>query len=162
MEHTRCSWIRLHALMRMQTPTYPHARTHRPISNAYCFSTATMIRERASLLRYTRTYIACLVKTNFCHLTVLWGGRLVAGLSLRRPGFSPKVGKGKVSRLYTEGILSTGNITSRIHNLGTSVGLHALITVHPWGKYLRCPLNKNLGGPWHLCGRGKESRFFTG
>ena len=41
----------------------PHARTHahtrRPISNTYCFSTATMIRESASMLRYT--YIVCLV-----------------------------------------------------------------------------------------------------
>ena len=45
---------RLYARMRM------HTRTHRPISNTYCFSTATMIRERASLLRYT--YIVCLVK----------------------------------------------------------------------------------------------------
>jgi hypothetical protein len=33
--------------------TCTHGRTHRPISNTYCFSTATMTRERASLLRYT-------------------------------------------------------------------------------------------------------------
>ena len=38
---------------------YMHARTHRQICNTYCFSTATITRERASLLRYT--YIACLV-----------------------------------------------------------------------------------------------------
>ena len=40
---------------------YSHACTHRhrPVSNTCCFSTATMIRERASVLRYT--YIACVV-----------------------------------------------------------------------------------------------------
>ena len=30
-----------------------HTHTHKPISNTYCSSTATMIRESASLLRYT-------------------------------------------------------------------------------------------------------------
>ena len=43
-------------------PGYPmHARmhAHTPISNTYCFSTATVIRERGSLLR--RSYIAPLV-----------------------------------------------------------------------------------------------------
>ena len=53
---------RLHALLRMHTPTRPgnhmHARTHtyahkRLISGTYCFSTATVIRELTSLLRYT-------------------------------------------------------------------------------------------------------------
>jgi hypothetical protein len=52
------------ARMRMHTPTRPdslmHAlarmHTHRPISDTYCFTTATMIRERATILRYT--YIA--------------------------------------------------------------------------------------------------------
>ena len=49
---------RLYALMSMQrprarAPTYTHARTHRPISNTYCFSTATMILEGASILRYS-------------------------------------------------------------------------------------------------------------
>ena len=43
---------RLHALIRMLTPTHSgihmHARTY-----TYCFSTATMIRERPSMLRYT-------------------------------------------------------------------------------------------------------------
>jgi hypothetical protein len=49
---------RLHARMRMYTPGYPHAHTHahacthRPVSNTSCFSAATMIRERASILRY--------------------------------------------------------------------------------------------------------------
>ena len=49
---------------RMHTPTRPgkrtHARTHtQKICTIYCFPTATMIRERASKLRYT--YIACFV-----------------------------------------------------------------------------------------------------
>ena len=51
--------VRLHALKRIDTPmrpgTHMHARTHthRPVSNrpTYCFSTATMIRERASTSR---------------------------------------------------------------------------------------------------------------
>jgi hypothetical protein len=53
-------WIkRLHTPMRMHTPTCPgtymHARTHARTDQyvTHCFSTATMIRERASLLRYT-------------------------------------------------------------------------------------------------------------
>ena len=54
---------RLHALTRMHTPTRPgthmHARTHRPVGNNYCFSTAKMNRERATILRYT--YIVFLV-----------------------------------------------------------------------------------------------------
>ena len=54
---------RLHALICMHTPTrsgtnmpartHTRARAYRPISNTYCFSTATMIRERASVSRYT-------------------------------------------------------------------------------------------------------------
>ena len=49
---------RLHSLTRMHTPTRTHAHscTHRLISNTYCFSTATMIRESATMLPYT--YIA--------------------------------------------------------------------------------------------------------
>jgi hypothetical protein len=50
---------RLHALIRIHTPTQPgthaHACTHRPISNIYLFSTPTIIRERASVLSYTYT-----------------------------------------------------------------------------------------------------------
>jgi hypothetical protein len=45
------------------TTGHPHAHvgthTHRQIRNTYCFSTATIIRERGSVLRYT--YIFCLV-----------------------------------------------------------------------------------------------------
>jgi hypothetical protein len=44
---------------RVPTRTHSQACTHRPICNTYCFSTATMFRERASMLRYA--YIVCLV-----------------------------------------------------------------------------------------------------
>ena len=60
---------RLHAFIRVHTPTCPgihmhahecmHAHTHRSINNTYCFFTATMTRERASMIRYT--YIAPLL-----------------------------------------------------------------------------------------------------
>ena len=47
----------------MHTPTCPgiptHARTNIEICNSYLFTTATMIREVASVLRYV--YIVCLV-----------------------------------------------------------------------------------------------------
>ena len=46
---------------------YPYARAHRPISNNNCFSMATMIRERASMLR--DTYIVCLVSNSFAWIT---------------------------------------------------------------------------------------------
>ena len=80
----RAGLARLQARMRMHThtPTRPgnhtHARTHahtcthRPISNTYCFSTAIMIRERTSMLRYT--YIAPLV---------MYSTGSVKGLSVR-------------------------------------------------------------------------------
>jgi hypothetical protein len=50
---------------RIHICTHAHACTYRPISNTYCFSTATMLRERSSLLRYT--YIACFVFTISAH-----------------------------------------------------------------------------------------------
>ena len=52
---TTCTYANAHA----HAPEYPNARTHRPICNTYCFSTATMIRERTWILCYT--YIVCLV-----------------------------------------------------------------------------------------------------
>ena len=62
--HTAC-WISkatsTYARAHIHTPGYSHARTHRPISNTYCFPTVTMIRRRASMLRYTQ--IACLVRS---------------------------------------------------------------------------------------------------
>ena len=63
MAHTRRSWISkatcTYPHAHAHAPGYPHARTHRPISNTYCFSTAILIRERASVLR--NTHIACVV-----------------------------------------------------------------------------------------------------
>jgi hypothetical protein len=50
-------FARLHA--HAHTPWHPHTRTHTEISNTYCFCTATMIREGASLLRYA--YMAAVV-----------------------------------------------------------------------------------------------------
>jgi hypothetical protein len=40
--------------------TCTHACTHKPISNDYCFSTETIIRERASVLRYTYIAPSCM------------------------------------------------------------------------------------------------------
>jgi cyclophilin family peptidyl-prolyl cis-trans isomerase len=63
----RAELARAHVRTHMHTSTRPgthmHARAHTRTSrsNACCFLTATMFRERASMLRYT--YIACLVQT---------------------------------------------------------------------------------------------------
>jgi hypothetical protein len=62
MAHTRCmmdkqGYTRMHTLTHPRT--HARARTHRPICNTYCFSTATVIREHVSLLRYT--YIASFI-----------------------------------------------------------------------------------------------------
>ena len=86
MAHTRCmldkqddthasAFTRPRSLAPSHTHVHMHTRerthTYRNMCNNYCFSTVTMIRERASLLRYT--YIAgvsyyflplCLVKTH--------------------------------------------------------------------------------------------------
>ena len=50
---------RLHARTRTHPGNRTDASAHTQICNASCVSTATMIRKRASLLRYT--CIACLV-----------------------------------------------------------------------------------------------------
>jgi hypothetical protein len=70
---------RLHVRMRMTKTTRlvtqhgrTHARTHRPVSNTYCFPAATMIRERASMLRYT--YIVCLVHLYVHRYKCYWDG----------------------------------------------------------------------------------------
>jgi hypothetical protein len=56
--------------MHARACTRPRARartfTFRQIYNTYCFSTATIIRERASVLRYTM-YIGCLVGYTMNH-----------------------------------------------------------------------------------------------
>ena len=64
-------WIskgtRTYAHAHAHAPGYPHSRTrayastHRPVINTCRFSTATMIRKRASMLRHT--YTVCLVNS---------------------------------------------------------------------------------------------------
>ena len=52
--------------LRACTPPQARTRTPRQMCNTYHFSTVTMIRERASLLRHV--YIACLVSSQYsCH-----------------------------------------------------------------------------------------------
>ena len=64
--------VRLHALMLMDTPTRPgnhmHVRTHTQRNNTFCFSTATIIRERASMLCYTSIVspVSARYNTNDC------------------------------------------------------------------------------------------------
>ena len=48
------------ACARSRAPAHACARAHTQVDNTYCFSTVTMIRERASVSRYT--YIVCLLK----------------------------------------------------------------------------------------------------
>ena len=59
----RAEYARLHAHARMHTPTHPGTRTHALARthkrNIYCFSTAVIIRESASILRHA--HIAYLV-----------------------------------------------------------------------------------------------------
>ena len=61
--HDKQSYIHMPTLPNTHTHAHTHTHTHRPISNTCCFSTATMICESASLLRYT--YIVCLVSHIF-------------------------------------------------------------------------------------------------
>ena len=49
--------------------TCSHARSYTQICSIYCFTTATVIRERASVLR--NTYIACLVEFTVTRLSSL-------------------------------------------------------------------------------------------
>ena len=61
---------RLYARTHMHTTTrlgkYTHARAHKPISTTYCFSTATMIRERASVLP-----VHCLFCFIYCRIHIV-------------------------------------------------------------------------------------------
>jgi hypothetical protein len=68
MAHTRCmldkqGYMHTRACTRPRVRVSIHACTHWQICNTYCFSTATVIRERALVLRYT--FIACLVFLRF-------------------------------------------------------------------------------------------------
>ena len=56
--HVHVPW-HPHTHARAYTHTHAHTHTQRQTCNSDCFSTATTIRERASVLRYT--YIACVV-----------------------------------------------------------------------------------------------------
>ena len=49
-----------HANLHVHAPGHVRTRTHRQICDASCFSTATKIHERVSVLRYT--YIARLLQ----------------------------------------------------------------------------------------------------
>ena len=67
MAHTRCMldkpgypYARTCTRTSARAPTHAGTRAHIHICNTYWFFTAIMIRERASVLRYT--YVACLVK----------------------------------------------------------------------------------------------------
>ena len=57
--------VQAHAHAHALEHKHAHAHTHTRICNIYRFSTATIIRERASILRYT--YIVCLVSFCFFH-----------------------------------------------------------------------------------------------
>jgi hypothetical protein len=64
MAHTRCmldkqDYTHAHAHTNAPGHSHTHARAYTDKCNTYCFSTATVIREHGTLLRYT--YIACLV-----------------------------------------------------------------------------------------------------
>ena len=61
--HAGLARLYARTLKHTRPDTYTHARTYRPISNTHCFSTATMIHERAAVLRYA--YIACLVSAYY-------------------------------------------------------------------------------------------------
>ena len=63
ISNATCTYAHAHAHASGHPRERTHACTHRPISNTYCFSTATMIRELASIWRYT--YIACLAAVYF-------------------------------------------------------------------------------------------------
>ena len=52
-----CTYAHAHAHAPGYLHTCTHVCTHTPITNTYCFSTATLIRERSSILRHT--YVAC-------------------------------------------------------------------------------------------------------
>ena len=60
MAHTRCM---LYALMRMHTLTRPgthiHVSTHIPATNSYCFSTVTVLHERATRTMAVFLYMPC-------------------------------------------------------------------------------------------------------
>ena len=87
MAHTRCMLNK-----RRYTPTSPgnhtHPRAHTQICNAYCFSTATIIRERASMLRYTHIVLFIHLSSCQCMPTLrvpsMWSSLMQSHDILRR------------------------------------------------------------------------------
>ena len=57
-----------HAHTFVRAPTHTHTHTHREICNIYCFSTATVIPEHASVLG--STYIACLILSSCSEVVI--------------------------------------------------------------------------------------------
>ena len=72
--------IRVACWISFATCTHARACTDRQMCNTYCFSTATMFRERATMLRYT--YIGCLVDIR--KGTLLWKLQKLCVLKLYR------------------------------------------------------------------------------
>jgi hypothetical protein len=73
MQARACTWLCAQAHIHARAHTHTHTRTQ--LCNIYCFSTATIIPLRTSVLRYTykvytkEWYIACLVFSNKYTLT---------------------------------------------------------------------------------------------
>jgi hypothetical protein len=63
-QHGACTRPRAWVTTCTHAPAYTQTHTHTQISNTYCFSIATMIREHASVLSYA--YIARLVFVTCC------------------------------------------------------------------------------------------------
>ena len=80
---------RRRARTRMHMPT--QSRTRRPIYNTYWFCTATMIRERASVLLRC-TYIACLVIYLFIYLFMVYSATM--SVCMRRRYWTGSVAEG--------------------------------------------------------------------
>jgi hypothetical protein len=53
-----------HLGSQMHARTHEHAYTHRPVSNTYYFSRVTMIRDRASVLRFMYIFWIVFCKCN--------------------------------------------------------------------------------------------------
>ena len=93
MAHMSCM-LDKQGYMHTPTPTRPGTRTiaracthtHRQICNTDCFSTATMIRECALILRYT--YIVCIVNLRFEDFYYYVTPYIIIFLGFAKHGFS--------------------------------------------------------------------------
>jgi hypothetical protein len=70
-----------------RTNARAYTHTHTQICNIYCFSTAVMIRERVSMLRYT--YVSCLATYIFWLLNALRLLYVPPGMTLNSCTFCP-------------------------------------------------------------------------